>query len=75
MYEAEEKLKSPGYIEKYALKTYVDKYKEVDTSIKSKVGEREKVITGNYLLQRKCIKKKSYTVPARDEYRIQIRKL
>lgn len=62
-------------IEKYALKTYVDKYKEVDTSIKSKVGEREKVITGNYLLQRKCIQKKSYTVPARDEYRIQIRKL
>ena len=62
-------------IEKYALKTYVDKYKEVDTCIKSKVGEREKVITGNYLLQRKCIQKKSYTVPARDEYRIQIRKL
>lgn len=62
-------------IEKYALKTYVDKYKEVDASIKSKVGDREKVITGNYLVQRKCIQKKSYTVPERDEYRIQIRKL
>lgn len=61
--------------QKYELKKYVDQYAEVDNAIKSKVGEREKVITGNYLVQRKRIQKKSYTVPERTEYRLQIQKL
>ncbi len=61
--------------QKYDLKKYVDQYAEVDCAIKSKVGEREKVITGDYLVQRKRIQKKSYTVPERTEYRLQIQKL
>lgn len=61
--------------QKYDLKKYVDKYEEVDSAIKSKVGEREKVITGDYLVQRKRIQKKSYTVPERTEYRLQMQKL
>lgn len=61
--------------QKYELKKYVDQYAEVDSAIKSKVGDREKVITGDYLVQRKCIQKKSYTVPERTEHRLQIRKL
>ena len=62
-------------IQKYNLKKYVDQYEEVDSAIKSKVGEREKVITGDYLVQRKRIQKKSYTVSERTEYRLQIQKL
>lgn len=62
-------------VQKYNLKKYVDQYEEVDSAIKSKVGEREKVITGDYLVQRKRIYKKSYTVPERTEYRLQIQKL
>ena len=60
--------------QKYDLKKYVDQYSEVDKAIKSKVGEREKVITGDYLVQRMCIQKKSYTVPDRVEYRLKIQK-
>jgi CRISPR/Cas system-associated exonuclease Cas4 (RecB family) len=62
-------------VQKYNLKKYVDQYEEVDSAIKSKVGERKKVITGDYLVQRKRIYKKSYTVPERTEYRLQIQKL
>ena len=61
--------------QKYDLKKYVEQYSEVDKAIKSKVGEREKVITGDYLVQRKCIQKKPYTVPERTEYRLQIQRL
>ncbi len=61
--------------EKYELKKYVDQYSELDSVIKNKVGEREKVLTGDYLVQRKTIQKKSYTVPERTEYRLQIQKL
>lgn len=61
--------------QKYDLKKYVDQYSEVDKAIKSKVGEREKVITGDFLVQRKSIQKKTYTVPGRTEYRLQIQRL
>lgn len=61
--------------QKYDLKRYVDKYGEIDSAIKNKVGQREKVITGAYLIQRKCIQKKAYTVPERTEYRLQIQRL
>lgn len=61
--------------QKYELKKYVDRYEELGDSIKNMVGEREKVITGDYLIQRKTIHKKSYTVSARIEHRLQIQKL
>lgn len=61
--------------QKYDLKKYVDQYAEVDSAIKAKVGERDKVITSDYLVQRKCIQRKSYTVPERTEYRLQIQRL
>ncbi len=60
---------------KYELKEYVNQYQEIDGKIKSKIGERDKVITGDYLVQRKQIRKKSYSVPERVEYRLQIKKL
>lgn len=61
--------------QKYELKKYVDQYSEIDKAIKGKVGDREKVITGDYLVQRKCVQKKSYTVLERTEYRLQIQRL
>ena len=65
-----------GLIEqKYGLKKYVDQYAEIDSAIKSRVGEREKVITGDYLVRRKRIQRKPYTVPGRTEDRLQIQKL
>lgn len=50
-------------------------YEEVDKQIKAKVGEREKVITGTYLVQRKAIQKAEYTVQAHTEYRVSIKRL
>lgn len=61
--------------QKYDLKQYVNQYAEIDSAIKSRVGEREKVITGDYLVRRKRIQRKPYTVPGRTEYRLQIQKL
>ena len=60
---------------KYELKPVIDEFNQVDKDIKRIVGEREKIITGEYIIQRKCIKKQSYTVAERTEYRIQIKKL
>lgn len=50
-------------------------YEEVDKQIKARVGEREKIITGSYLITRNKIERKEYTVAARTEYRLQIKKL
>ena len=50
-------------------------YEKVDKEIKSRVGDREKVITGSYLITRNKIERKEYTVAARTEYRLQIKKL
>lgn len=61
--------------QKYDLKRYVDRYEELSRSIKIKVGDRKKVITGDYLVQQKKIYKKPYAVRARVERRMQIRKL
>lgn len=57
------------------LKPYASELEEVKDQIKKKIGEREKVITGNYLIERKSIEKKSYTVQARTEWRLNIKKL
>lgn len=50
-------------------------YKRIDAEIKKKVGERAKIITGRYLIERKCIEKKEYTIAAHTEYRTSIRRL
>ena len=50
-------------------------YEDVDKEIKQKVGEREKVITGEYLIQRKSFVKKEFTVPESTQYRITIKRL
>lgn len=50
-------------------------YDEVDKEIKAKIGEREKVITGQYLIERKQFIKKAFTVPESVSYRIQIKRL
>lgn len=47
----------------------------VDKAIKAKVGEREKVITGQYLVQRSSFVKKAFTVPESIQYRINIKRL
>lgn len=49
-------------------------YEEVDKQIKARVGDREKIITGSYLITRNKIERKEYTVAARTEYRLQIKK-
>ena len=50
-------------------------YEEVDKEIKARVGEREKVITGEYLIQRNSFVKKAFTVPESTQYRITIKRL
>ena len=50
-------------------------YEEVDKQIKERVGEREKVITGTYVVVRKAFQKKEYTVPASTQYRLTIKRL
>lgn len=50
-------------------------YEAIDKEIKSKVGEREKVITGEYLIERKSFVKKAFTVPESTQYRINIKRL
>ena len=50
-------------------------YNEVSDQIKQCVGDRDKVITGNFLVKVSTINKKSYTVPARTERRINISRL
>lgn len=62
-------------IRKEELKEAKAEYEAVDKEIKTRVGEREKVITGTYLIERKAIEKKEYTVAARTEYRINIKRL
>lgn len=50
-------------------------YEEIDKQIKAKVGEREKVITGQYLIERKSFVKKAFTVPESKQWRINIKRL
>lgn len=60
---------------KEELAPFYREYNEVGDSIKAAVGDREKVITGDYLVQVKTIERKSYTVAARTERRITISRL
>lgn len=60
---------------KQELAVFKKQYEETDAQIKMLVGEREKVLTGSYLVTRKAIHKKAYTVAERTEYRLNIKKL
>lgn len=48
-------------------------YNEINDQIKKMVGEREKVISGKYVISTKTINKAEYVVPARVERRISIK--
>lgn len=50
-------------------------YEEIDAEIKKKVGEREKVLTGQYLIERKSFTKKAFTVPESTQWRMTIKRL
>ena len=50
-------------------------YEDVDQQIKQRVGEREKVLTGQYLIERKSFVKRSFTVPESTQWRISIKRL
>lgn len=57
------------------LKKYAGELDEVKEEIKKKIGERDRVLAGKYLIERKAIQKNSYTVQARTEYRLNIKNL
>lgn len=50
-------------------------YDKIDKEIKQKVGEREKVITGHYLIERKSFVRKAFTVPESVSFRVNIKRL
>jgi hypothetical protein len=60
---------------KEELKAAKAEYESVDKQIKERVGEREKIITGTYLIERKAYEKKAFTVPASTQYRLSIKRL
>ena len=60
---------------KQALAEAKKEYEQVDKEIKQRVGEREKVITGHYLIERKAFRKAAFTVPESVQYRVQIKRL
>jgi len=60
---------------KQELSQYVSEYEEVKDRIKKTVGEREKVLSNKYIFERKVIHKNEYTVQARDEVRINVKRL
>lgn len=60
---------------KNQLATAYREYQEVNDQIKRIVGEREKVLAGQYVVTTKIIEKKGFTVEPRQERRIQIKRL
>lgn len=50
-------------------------YERVDKQIKERVGEREKIISGKYLITRSSFTKKAFTVPESVQYRVNIKRL
>ena len=50
-------------------------YEQVDKEIKARVGDRDKVITGQYLITRSSFVKKAFTVPESVQYRVTIKRL
>ena len=60
---------------KEALAPAKREYEDVDKQIKARVGEREKIITGRYLVTRTSFVKKAFTVPESTQYRVNIKRL
>lgn len=60
---------------KAELQPIVSELEEVKEKIKTKVGERQRVLTGKYLIERKSFEKKEYVVPARTEWRMNVKKI
>lgn len=50
-------------------------YERVDKQIKERVGERDKIISGKYLITRTSFTKKAFTVPESVQYRVNIKRL
>ena len=50
-------------------------YEQIDKEIKARVGDRDKVITGQYLITRSSFVKKAFTVPESVQYRVTIKRL
>lgn len=50
-------------------------YEDVDKQIKARVGERDKIITGKYLITRTSFTKKAFTVPESTQHRVNIKRL
>ena len=50
-------------------------YEQIDKEIKARVGERDKVITGQYLITRSSFVKKAFTIPESVQYRVTIKRL
>ena len=60
---------------KNELKSYASELDEINDKIKSKIGERERVLTGKYLVERRSCERKSYTVQGGTYYKLNIKKL
>lgn len=50
-------------------------YEQVDKQIKAIVGNREKILTGEYLIERSTYIRKAFTVEEKEQSRIKIRRL
>ena len=50
-------------------------YEQIDKEIKARVGDRDKGITGQYLITRSSFVKKAFTVPESVQYRVTIKRL
>lgn len=57
------------------LSTYKKEYEAVDADIKSLMRSRDRVLAGQFLVEKKVIHKKEYTVKARDETRVIIKRI
>lgn len=60
---------------KNELASFKREYEAVDKEIKAHIGERDKVITSDYVIERKATERKEYVVPAQMQYRISIKRL
>ena len=60
---------------KNELKSYASELDDVNDKIKSKIGERERVLTGKYLVERKSCERKPYTVQGGTYYKLNIKKI
>lgn len=57
------------------LAPYKKEYEAVDSDIKALMRERDRVLAGPFLVEKKIIHKQEYTVKARDEARVTIKRI